>query len=322
MSRTKPLHWLGGFIADLPTPFDDHDRIDWPAFEMLCEHQIGAGATAILVNETMGESSTVSEQEQRQVIRNAVKIARGRIAVVAGAGSNSTSQAVESTAIAEAEGADAVMSVMPYYNKPMPAGVLAHFQTIAASTGLPIVLHDNPARTMREISDETLQRLSESPQFMGLNESTGSVPRLFRLRSMLPEGFRLLCGNDANAMPYLACGGDGCVSMVTNLFPDLCRRSYDCCMTGNVRVSRSVSSRLAALGTLLAGDSPVAALKFGMSLLDFMRPAVRLPLVELDQAAREAITSAVITVGESNRTDRSSLFARTAAYSTVNARSA
>jgi 4-hydroxy-tetrahydrodipicolinate synthase len=322
MSRAKPLHWLGGFIADLPTPFDDSDRIDWPAFEMLCEHQIGSGATAMVVNETMGEASTLSEQEQRQVIRNAVKIARGRIAVVAGAGSNSTDQAVEWTTMAEDEGADAVMSVMPYYNKPMQAGVLAHFQSIAASTGLPIVLHDNPARTMRDISDETILRLSESPQFMGLNESTGSVPRLFRLRSMLPAGFRLLCGNDSCAMAYLACGGDGCVSIVANLFPDLCRRNYDCCLTGNVRVARTASSRLAALATLLAGDSPVAALKYAMSLLGFTDPAVRLPLVELDEAAKSALASAMMAVSESSRNDRSSALARTVGYSAINARSA
>lgn len=319
MSRPKPLHWLGGFIADMPTPFDDRDRIDWPAFEMLCEHQIGSGATAMVINETMGEASTLSEHEQRRVIRNAVKIARGRIAVVAGAGSNSTNQAVEWTAMAEAEGADAVMSVMPYYNRPMQAGVLAHFQAIAASTGLPIVLHDNPARTMREISDETILRLSESSQFMGLNEATGSVPRLFRLRSMLPAGFRLLSGNDTEAMAYLACGGDGCISVVANLFPDLCRRSYDCCLTGNVRVARSTSSRLAALSTLLAGDSPVAALKYGMGLLGFVRPEVRLPLVELDEAAKGALASAMMAISESNRNDRSSAFAGTAASSAIHA---
>jgi 4-hydroxy-tetrahydrodipicolinate synthase len=322
MSRTKPPHWLGGFIADLPTPFDDGDRIDWPAIEMLCEHQIESGATAIVVNETMGEATTLSEHEQRQIIRNAVKIAHGRIAVVAGAGSNCTDQAVEWTVMAEDEGADAVMSVMPYYSKPMQAGVLAHFQAIAASTGLPIVLHDDPARTLREIADETILRLSESSQFMGLKESTGSVPRLFRLRSMLPAEFRLLCGNDADAMAYLACGGDGCVSIVANVFPDLCRRSYDCCLTGNVRVARTASSRLAALGTLLAGDSPVAALKYGMSLLGFMRPAVRLPLVELDEAAKGALASAMMAVSDSIRNDRSSTFARTAGYSPINARSA
>ncbi len=303
---TQPLHWLGGFIADLPTPFDDRDGIDWTAFEMLCEHQIASGATAIVVNETMGEASTLSAEEHRQIIRTAVKIARGRIAVIAGAGSNSTGQAMELTALAEAEGADAIMSVVPYYNKPIQAGILAHFQTIAASTGLPIVLHDNPSRTMREISEETLLRLSESPQFIGLNESTGSVPRLFRLRSILPAHFRLLCGSDANAVAYLGCGGDGCISMVANLFPDLCRRHYDCGMTGNLRASGNAPSRLAALGILLAEDSPVAALKYGMSLLGFMRPKVRLPLVELGANAREAIALAMMAFGETDHDDKSS----------------
>jgi 4-hydroxy-tetrahydrodipicolinate synthase len=320
MSGTKPLHWLGGFIADLPTPFDDRDRIDWAAFEMICEHQIESGATAILVNETMGEASTLCEREQRQIIRRAVQIARGRIAVIAGAGSNSTDQAVQWTTMAEAEGADAVMSVMPYYNKPMQAGVLAHFRMIADSTGLPIILHDNPGRTLREISDETVLRLSESSKLVGLNESTGSVPRLFRLRSMLPAGFRLLSGDDGGAMAYLACGGDGCVSIVANLFPDLCRRNYDCCFTGNVRLARNASARLAALGTLLVADQPVAALKYAMSLSGFMLHAVRLPLVEPDRSAKDAIAAALAAVGDNGRSDSPEMLARTGGYSTSNAR--
>jgi 4-hydroxy-tetrahydrodipicolinate synthase len=137
MPKTKPLHWLGGFIADLPTPFDDRDGIDWPAFEMLCEHQIGSGATAIVVGETMGESSTLERTERAEIISAAVGIARGRIAIIAGAGSNSTGQAIELTEIAESNGADAILSVAPYYNKPMQAGILAHFQSIAASTTRP-----------------------------------------------------------------------------------------------------------------------------------------------------------------------------------------
>jgi dihydrodipicolinate synthase/N-acetylneuraminate lyase len=178
-AKTKPLHWLGGFIADLPTPFDERDGIDWPAFEMLCEHQIGSGATAIVVGETMGESSTLERTERAEIISAAVAIARGRTAIIAGAGSNSTGQAIELTEIAESNGADAIVSVAPYYNKPMQSGILAHFQSIAASTSLPILLHDIPSRTAREISDETIARLAESTQFIGLNDSGGNVARLF-----------------------------------------------------------------------------------------------------------------------------------------------
>jgi len=295
--KLPPTHWLGGFIADLPTPFDDGDRIDWAAFEMLCEHQIGSGATAIVVGETMGEASTLGRSERGEIIGAAVRIARGRVAVIAGAGSNSTGQAIELTAIAENEGADAILSVAPYYNKPMQAGILAHFQTIAASTGLPILLHDVPSRTAREISDETIVRLSESPQFIGLNDSAGSIARLFRLRPMLPPAFRLLCGDD-NALAYLASGGDGCISGVANLFPDRCRDIYRGCATGHLQASRNGSADLAALGARLAADSPVASLKYGMSLLGLMKPAVRLPLVELDEDARKALALAMTAIGE------------------------
>jgi 4-hydroxy-tetrahydrodipicolinate synthase len=291
----EPLHWLGGFIADLPTPFDDGGRIDWPAFEMLCEHQIGSGATAIVVGETMGEASTLDRIERAEIIGAAVGIARGRIAIIAGAGSNSTAQAIESTAIAESNGADAILSVAPYYNRPMQAGIEAHFQTIADSTGLPILLHDVPSRTAREMSDV---RLSESSQFIGLNDAAGSVARLFRLRSMLPPAFRLLCGDYTNALAYLASGGDGCISGMANLFPDRCRDIYEGCATGHLQASRSNSASLAALGALLTADSPVASVKYGMSLLGFMKPAVRLPLVGLDEDARKALARAMTAMDE------------------------
>jgi 4-hydroxy-tetrahydrodipicolinate synthase len=304
MLQTQPPHWLGGFIADLPTPFDDDDRIDWPAFEMLCEHQIRSGATALVVGETMGEASTLSREEHEEIVAAAVGIARGRITVIAGAGSNSTSQAIELTSEAEAAGADAVLSVVPYYNKPMQSGILAYFQAIAASTALPIILHDVPSRTGREMSDDTVIRLSESNQFIGLKESTGSVARLFRLRSALPPSFRLLSGDDATAMAYLASGGDGCISVVANLYPDLCRVIHEGCASGNLRSSRNLSGRIAALGSLLAEDSPVAALKYGMSVLGFMRSVVRLPLVELDRDARRKIFLAMTAVDRNNRADR------------------
>src|SRR5664279_5619228 len=152
----KPVTWLAGYIPDLPTPFDDDDRIDLAAFARLCERQIEAGVSAIVVGETAGEASTLTPAEHDTVIRAAVEIAKGRVRVIAGAGSNSTSQAIELTRRAQAAGADAVISVVPYYNKPMQAGIRAHFQAIAEQTALPIILHDVPSRTVRELADETL----------------------------------------------------------------------------------------------------------------------------------------------------------------------
>jgi 4-hydroxy-tetrahydrodipicolinate synthase len=297
-SRVKPSHWLGGYVADLPTPFDNRDEIDWPAFEMLCEHQIGSGATAMVVGETMGEASTLSRKERGEIIGAAVRLARGRIAVIAGAGSNTTGQAIELTAIAESAGADAVMSVVPYYNKPTQAGILAHFQSIAAATSLPIVLHDVPSRTARGMSDDTIIRLAESTQFIGLNDAAGGVARLFRLRSRLPSRFRLMCGGDADPLPYHVSGGDGCISSMANLFPDQCHDIHAGCVIGDLIASRDIAARLAGLGALLAGDAPVATLKYGMSLLGFMNPAVRLPLAGLGDDARKAVAEAMAAVVE------------------------
>ena len=183
-----PATWLAGYIPDLPTPFDDAGAVDLDAFARLCERQIAAGVPAIVVCETAGEASTLTPAEQESIIRAAVRLARGRVRIIAGAGSNSTSQAIELTQRAEAAGADAVLSVVPYYNKPMQAGIHAHFRAIADATALPIILHDIPSRTMRELADDTLARLAQSKQFIGLRDGTGDAARPLRLRSRLPAG--------------------------------------------------------------------------------------------------------------------------------------
>src|ERR1700680_2574850 len=187
-----PATWLAGYIPDLPTPFDENGELDLAAFAKLCERQIEADVSAIVVGETAGEASTLTPVEHDTVVRCAVGIARGRVRIIAGAGSNSTSQAIELTRRAEAAGADAVLSVVPYYNKPMQAGIDAHFRAIAGSTTLPIILHDVPSRTIRELADATLARLAQSRQFIGLRDGTGDVTRPPRLRSLLPSEFRLL----------------------------------------------------------------------------------------------------------------------------------
>src|SRR5262249_14359954 len=145
----------------------------------------------------------------------AVDIARGRARVIAGAGSNSTSQAIELTRRAEAAGARAGLSVVPHYNKPLQEGILAHYKAIARSTGLPIILHDIPSRSVRELANDTLARLAESKQFVGLRDGTGDVTRPLHLSSLVPPCFRLLSGDDATALAYVASGGDGCISMIS-----------------------------------------------------------------------------------------------------------
>ena len=152
-------------------------------------------------------------------VRAAIEIVHGRSRIIAGAGSNSTSQAVELTRRAEAAGADAVLSVVPYYNKPMQAGIEAHFRAVAQSTGLPIILHDIPSRTVRELADDTLARLAQSKQFIGLRDGTGDVTCPMHPSALVPPGFRLLSGDDSTALAFMASGGDGCISMISNVAP-------------------------------------------------------------------------------------------------------
>ncbi len=296
-SISTPATWLASYIPDIPTPFDDNGAVDVAALARLCERQIDAGVSAILVSETSGEASTLTSPEQESIIRTAVATAHGRVRVIAGAGSNSTSQAIELTQRAEAAGADAVLSVVPYYNKPMQAGIHAHFSAIAISSALPIIVHDVPSRTMRELSDDTLLRLANSRHFIGLKDATGDITRLLRLRPQLPAGFRLLSGDDATALPFIANGGDGCISMVSNIAPEQCQTIFSNCRSGRPQTARYLQNRLAPLIAALAKESP-AALKYALCLLGFMSPATRLPIVELSDAAKAEVISAVAAIGD------------------------
>src|SRR5262249_25671901 len=164
--------------------------------------------------------------------------------VCGGAGSTSPRQAIELTWRAQAAGADALLSVVPYYNKPMQDGIYAHFRAIAGSTGLPIILHDIPSRTIRELANDTLVRLAESKQFIGLRDGTGDVTRPMRLSSQLPSGFRLLSGDDATALAYFGSGGDGCISLISNVTPDLCQIIFSNCRRGRLQTARYLQRRL------------------------------------------------------------------------------
>jgi uncharacterized protein YbjQ (UPF0145 family) len=199
MTSTDAAAWLAGFIPDLPTPFDESGAVDFAAFAGLYERQIEAGISAIAVCETTGEASTLTPAERDKLIRTAVEASRGRVRVIAGAGSNSTSRAIELTKRAEDAGADAILSVVPYYNKPMQAGIEAHFHAVAEATALPVILHDIPSRTIRELSDNTLVQLAKSKQFIGLRDATGEIARIMRLRPRLPARFRLLSGDDTTS---------------------------------------------------------------------------------------------------------------------------
>jgi 4-hydroxy-tetrahydrodipicolinate synthase len=259
----------------------------------MCELQIVHGATALVVGTTTGEASTLSPDEHRELIRIAVAVSRGRIPVIAGAGSNATAHAIELSRDAEANGADAILSVSPYYNKPTQEGLYAHYREIAASTGLPIILYDVPSRTVRGLADETIARLAEVPRIIGLKDATGDVGRVSRLRALAGSEFRLLSGDDATALGFLALGGDGCISVVSNVAPGLCRNMYLAWRQGNVTRARLLMLPLSQLTAALFHETNPAPVKYALSVYGVMLSKIRLPLVEISEETRRLLSMAL-----------------------------
>ena len=291
---------LSGYAPALPTPFGDDGNIDVAAFEQFCDRQLRAGATALVVCGTTGEAPTLTPAEHETLIEIAVAIARGRVPVIAGAGSNSTAHAIELTQDAEAAGADAILSVVPYYNKPTQIGLHGHFSAIANATGLPIILYDVPSRTVCGLADETIARLAEMPGIIGLKDATGDVTRPTRLRSLLGPDFRLLTGDDTTALAFISQGGNGCISVTSNVAPGLCRNMFLACRQGQIASAQRWVIPVAKLTAALFRESSPSPLKYALSLLGLMSPMVRLPLVELTDQSKAEVAAAMILVCENH----------------------
>jgi 4-hydroxy-tetrahydrodipicolinate synthase len=298
MITGKHVSRLSGYAPALPTPFDADGNVDGAAFELLCDRQIQEGATALVVCGTTGEAPTLSRTEQDGIVRMAVGVARGRVPVISGAGSNATSQAIELARDAEAAGADALLSVVPYYNKPMQAGMYAHFQAIADKVGLPIFLYDVPSRTVCGLADDTVARLAECPQFIGLKDATGDVTRVARLRPLLGPDFRLLSGDDATAFGFIGLGGNGCISVTSNVAPGLCRAMYLAWKQGQSSRAQQLAIVVARLTAALFLESNPAPVKYALSVMRIMSRAVRLPLVELKNETKAEIDAVLAQLAE------------------------
>lgn len=284
---------LSGYAPALPTPFTDDDRVDGEAFERFCELQIAYGARALVIAATTGEAPTLEPADHRELLRIAVSTARGRVPVIAGAGSNATAHAVELGKDAEANGADAILSVVPYYNKPTQEGLYAHYRAIASSTRLPVILYDVPSRTGRGIADETVARLAELPNVVGLKDAASDAGRPSRLRPLVGEHFLLLSGDDAMALGFIAQGGDGCISVACNVAPGLCRNMYLAWKQGQVTRARRLAPPLALLAAALSRETNPAPLKYALSLFGLMSPRVRLPLVEPSEQTKAEVVGIV-----------------------------
>jgi 4-hydroxy-tetrahydrodipicolinate synthase len=215
------------------------------------------------------------------------------VPVIAGAGSNSTAHAIELTRDAETAGADAILSVVPYYNKPTQTGLCEHFRAVAQSTRLPIILYDVPSRSVCGLADETIARLAAMPKIIGLKDSTGDASRPARLRPLLGPDFKLLAGDDATALAFISQGGNGCISVTSNVAPGLCRNMFLACRQGQITGAQRWAVPVAKLTAALFRESSPAPLKYALSLLGLISPKLRLPLVEVTDQTRAEVTTVI-----------------------------
>ena len=280
---------FAGTFTALVTPFQN-DQIDEAAFERLIEGQIEAGITGIVPVGTTGESPTLDHAEHHRVIELAVKVARGRCKVIAGTGSNSTSEAVSLTVEAEKVGADAALLVAPYYNKPTQEGVYRHFRAISEATKIPLVLYSIPGRCGIEISVETVVRLAKDcPNIVAIKEAGGSVERVSALRSVLPVEFEILSGDDSLTLPFIAAGAVGVISVASNLIPKEVCELVNAALAGNYDDARKRHFHLYPLFKDLFIESNPAPVKAALALAGRMNPDVRLPLCELSEASQQKL---------------------------------
>src|SRR5579872_4774493 len=257
---------IQGSITALITPFKSGD-IDDGALKRIVEWQIAQGTHGLVPVGTTGESPTLDHRGHQRVVEICVEAAAGRVPVIAGAGSNATSEAIELTRHAKQAGADAVLSVAPYYNKPTQEGLYRHFATIAETVGIPIILYNIPGRSVVEISVETLARLAQVANIIGVKDATGSVARASRDRAALPKSFLRLSGDDASALGFMAHGGRGCISVTSNVAPKLCSDFQNACLKGDFAAALAIQDRLMPLHDALFCEASPAPTKYAASLL-------------------------------------------------------
>lgn len=294
---------LKGSMPALITPFDGA-IVDEKAFRRLIAWQLAEGSHGLVPAGTTGESATLSHEEHNRVVEICVEEAAGRVPVIAGAGSNSTAEAIALTRHAKSVGADAVLSVAPYYNKPTQEGLYRHFAAIAESADIPIVIYNIPSRSVVEIAVETMERLSKIANIVAVKDATANLARPSRERAACGKEFRLLSGEDVTALGYMAHGGHGCISVTANVAPKLCAEFQNACMRGDFAAALAIQDRLLPLHDAMFCEASPAPVKYAVSLLGHCSDAVRLPIVSASETARARIRAAMEAAGIAVREHR------------------
>jgi 4-hydroxy-tetrahydrodipicolinate synthase len=285
-----------GAIPALVTPFRD-GAVDEAAFLVLVERQIAGGVKALVPVGTTGETATLSHREHRRVVELCVDAAAGRVPVIAGAGSNSTEEAIGLVRHAKQVGAQGALVVTPYYNRPSQEGLYRHFAAINDAVDLPVLIYNVPARTSVDISNETVARLARLPNIVGVKDATSDMARPSVMRNACGEDFVLLSGEDASALGYMAHGGHGCISVTCNVEPEGMSALIDACLAGDFAAALAWQDRLIALHKALFADASPAPTKFAMARLGLCSEDVRLPIAPCSETARVQVLDAMREAG-------------------------
>jgi 4-hydroxy-tetrahydrodipicolinate synthase len=285
-----------GSMPALVTPFKDGE-FDEQAYRALIDWQITAGSHGLVPVGTTGESPTLTHEEHRRAVDVCIDEARGRAPVIAGAGSNNTVEAVALARHAEKAGADAVLVVTPYYNKPTQEGLYLHFKAVNDAIGIPIIIYNIPPRSVVDMSVDTMKRLSELPNIVGVKDATGDVGRVSRQRHAMGADFIQLSGEDMTALAAMAPGGHGCISVSANVAPQLCAELMEAVFRDDWSGALKIQDRLAPLHSAIFAEPGVNGAKYALSLLGRVQNECRLPLVPVSPPTEALIRRAMVHAG-------------------------
>ena len=280
----------------LLTPFKDN-QLDINAYRNLVDFQIENGTHGLVPVGTTGESPTLSHDEHKKLVEVCVEQANGRVPVIAGAGSNSTSEALDFVKHACSAGADGLLVVTPYYNKPTQSGLLAHYNELIKNSSKPIIIYDIPGRSVIKMSDNTMAELAKNDLIVGVKDATADLARPTRLQNLIGDDFIQLSGEDGTALAYLAAGGHGCISVTANIAPNLLSRMHNAWNQGDITNAQDINKKLMPLHDSLFCETSPGPLKYAASLLGICSSEARLPIVEIEEISKKNVDNALKTAG-------------------------
>jgi len=282
-----------GSIPALITPFKN-GKVDYNSFANLIEWSLNEGSHGFVPCGTTGESPTLSHEEHRQVIEECIRIVDKRTPVIAGTGSNNTIEAIEFTKHAEKSGANAALVVTPYYNKPMQEGLYFHYKKIAESTSLPIIIYNIPGRSIVDMTIDTMHELSKIKNIIGVKDATNDLFRPLLTRTKIKKNFCYLSGEDGTALPYLAQGGHGCISVTANIAPKLCSNMHNLWNEKKIDLAQEINIKLAKIHNALFVESSPGPVKYAANLLNLCSDETRLPLVPIKDSTKKLVKDCLI----------------------------